>query len=62
MSMSNGGKKIADSLYTIPNGYQLYKDTGYQEYCVIDVTNFQPTNKTRSKELFENKKVLNLEI
>ena len=52
-------KSIADESYTIPAGYTLMQDTGYQGYRPEGVTIIQPQKKPRGKELTEEQKESN---
>jgi hypothetical protein len=49
-------KKIADAAYSIPPGFTLAQDTGYQGYCPEGVTIFQPQKKPKGKELTPEQK------
>jgi len=55
-------KTIADSDYTIPAGYTLLQDTGYQGYQPEGVKIIQPQKKTRGKELTAEQKENNRKI
>jgi hypothetical protein len=52
-------KKMADTLYTIPEGFNLWQDTGYQGYRPHGVTINQPIKKPRGKELTQEQKDYN---
>jgi hypothetical protein len=52
-------KKIADDYYTIPKGFTLWQDTGYQGYCPDGVAIRQPIKKPRGRELSESEKDYN---
>jgi hypothetical protein len=49
-------KKIADAAYSIPPGFTLAQDTGYQGYRLEGVTIFQPQKKPKGKELTPEQK------
>jgi hypothetical protein len=49
-------KRIADTAYSIPPGYTLAQDTGYQGYRPEGVTVFQPQKKPKGKELTPEQK------
>jgi hypothetical protein len=55
-------KTIADNEYTIPPGYTLLQDTGYQGYQPEGVKIIQPQKKTRGKELTQEQKDSNRQI
>ena len=55
-------KTIADHAYTIPAGYTLVQDTGYQGYQPEGVKIIQPQKKPRGKELTEEQKSSNRQI
>jgi hypothetical protein len=55
-------KTIADSYYTIPRGYSLAQDTGYQGYKPEGVTIIQPTKKPGGKDLTQEQKSENQKI
>jgi hypothetical protein len=55
-------KTIADSAYTIPAGYTLVQDTGYQGYRPDGVKIIQPQKKPRGKDLTEEQKESNRQI
>jgi hypothetical protein len=55
-------KTIADTEYTIPAGYTLLQDTGYQGYRPEGVEIIQPQKKPRGKELTEEQKSVNRQI
>jgi hypothetical protein len=55
-------KKIADLQYTIPKGFELWQDTGYQGYCPEGVTIIQPAKKPKGKELSADQKSTNKRI
>jgi hypothetical protein len=55
-------KKIADLAYTIPAGYTLLQDTGYQGYRPEGVKIIQPKKKPKGKELTEEEKSVNRKI
>jgi hypothetical protein len=55
-------KKAADLYYSIPAGFTLLQDTGYQGYCPEGVRVIQPQKKPRGKELTEEQKCRNREI
>ena len=52
-------KKMADTLYTIKQGFNLWQDTGYQGYKPDGVIINQPIKKPRGKELTEQQKEYN---
>jgi hypothetical protein len=49
-------KKIADTYYSIPKGFTLWQDTGYQGYQPEGVLIQQPLKKPRGKELTAQQK------
>jgi hypothetical protein len=55
-------KTIADNEYTIPEGYTLLQDTGYQGYQPEGVKIIQPQKKSRGKELTQEQKDNNRQI
>jgi hypothetical protein len=55
-------KTIADDAYTIPAGYTLVQDTGYQGYQPEGVKIIQPQKKPRGKELTQEQKNNNRQI
>jgi hypothetical protein len=55
-------KTIADNFYTIPAGYTLAQDTGYQGYRPEGVKILQPVKKPRGKELTTEQKRSNQQI
>ena len=55
-------KTIADDEYTIPCGYTLIQDTGYQGYKPEGVKIIQPEKKPRGKELTKEQKESNRQI
>jgi hypothetical protein len=55
-------KRIADENYTIPEGFTLYQDTGYQGYRPEGVTVIQPMKKPPGKELTKEQKENNRRI
>ena len=55
-------KTIADNEYTIPPGYTLLQDTGYQGYQPEGVKIIQPQKKLRGKELTQEQKNNNRQI
>jgi hypothetical protein len=55
-------KRIADENYTIPPGYTLWQDCGYQGYQPDGVTIVQPVKKPKGKELSEEQKETNRTI
>jgi hypothetical protein len=55
-------KTIADNDYTIPCGYTLFQDTGYQGYRPEGVNIIQPQKKPRGKELTKEQKEENRQI
>jgi hypothetical protein len=55
-------KTVADTAYTIPAGYTLVQDTGYQGYQPQGVKIIQPQKKPRGKELTEEQKDNNRQI
>jgi hypothetical protein len=55
-------KKIADIDYTVPPGYTLVQDTGYQGYQPEGVIIIQPKKKPKGKDLTEEEKSVNREI
>jgi hypothetical protein len=52
-------KKMADTLYSIQEGFELWQDTGYQGYKPYGVTIHQPIKKPKGKELTEQQKEYN---
>ncbi len=52
-------KKLADTHYSIPKGFTLWQDTGYQGYRPEGVTIQQPMKKPRGKELTAQQKQTN---
>jgi hypothetical protein len=54
-------KRMAED-YTIPSGFILWQDTGYQGYAPEGVDIVQPTKKPKGKELSEEQKHLNSAI
>lgn len=52
-------KKIADTHYSIPRGFTLWQDTGYQGYRPQGVNIQQPTKKPRGKPLTAQQKETN---
>jgi hypothetical protein len=55
-------KAIADEAYTIPAGYTLVQDTGYQGYCPEGVKIIQPQKKPKGKDLTVDEKEKNRQI
>jgi hypothetical protein len=55
-------KTIADSAYSIPLGYTLVQDTGYQGYQPEGVKIIQPQKKPRGKDLTREQKESNRRI
>ena len=55
-------KTIADTAYSIPAGYTLVQDSGYQGYQPEGVKIIQPLKKSRGKELTREQKELNQQI
>jgi hypothetical protein len=55
-------KTIADSAYSIPPGYTLLQDTGYQGYRPEGVKIIQPKKKSKGKDLTEEEKEENRKI
>lgn len=55
-------KKIADTCYSIPKGYKLWQDTGYQGYKPEGVIIAQPYKKPKGKELTKEQKDYNRTI
>jgi hypothetical protein len=55
-------KTIADIDYTIPAGYTLFQDTGYQGYRPDGVKIIQPKKKPKGKELTKEEKSANMKI
>jgi len=55
-------KKIADIAYSIPAGFKLLQDTGYQGYAPFGVEIIQPKKKPKGKELTKEEKEINKEI
>ncbi|MDR1169453.1 MAG: transposase family protein [Prevotellaceae bacterium] len=49
-------KKTADAAYSIPPGFTLAQDTGYQGYCPEGITVVQPQKKPKGKELTPEQK------
>jgi hypothetical protein len=52
-------KKIADTAYSIPRGFTLVQDTGYQGYRPEGVTVVQPVKKPKGKKLTAQQKQSN---
>jgi hypothetical protein len=52
-------KKIADSYYSIPQGFNLWQDSGYQGYRPEGVTIRQPLKKPKGRELRAEQKEQN---
>jgi hypothetical protein len=55
-------KTIADSEYTVPPGYTLFQDTGYQGYRPEGVKIIQPKKKPKGKDLTKEEKDANRKI
>jgi hypothetical protein len=55
-------KKMADTLYTIKQGFTLWQDTGYQGYNPDGVSIQQPIKKPKGKQLTEQQKDYNRSI
>lgn len=55
-------KKIADKQYSIPTGFELWQDTGYQGYKKQGVAIVQPMKKPKGKELTKEQKEENRRI
>ena len=55
-------KRIADESYTIPEGFTLAQDTGYQGYAPEGVKIIQPKKKPKGKDLTEDEKIRNRKI
>ena len=55
-------KTIADSAYSIPSGYTIVQDTGYQGYRPAGVKIIQPQKKPKGKELTKEQKDENRKI
>jgi len=55
-------RTIADNKYTIPTGYTLLQDTGYQDFQPEGVKIIQPQKKPRGKELTQEQKDNNRQI
>lgn len=55
-------KTIADTSYTIPSGFTLLQDSGYQGYAPFGVEIIQPQKKPKGKELTKEQKERNKEI
>lgn len=55
-------KKLTDTAYQIPAGYELWQDTGYQGYAPSGVKIHQPMKKPRGKTLNEEQKEYNRTI
>jgi hypothetical protein len=55
-------KTIADNAYSIPPGYTLVQDTGYQGYRPEGVKIIQPQKKPKGKELTKEQKDTNQKI
>jgi hypothetical protein len=55
-------KTIADQAYTIPPGYTIVQDTGYQGYQPEGVKVIQPKKKPKGKALTEEEKEVNRQI
>jgi hypothetical protein len=52
-------KRIADESYTVPRGFTLFQDTGYQGYQPEGVRIIQPQKKSAGKELTGEQKARN---
>ena len=52
-------KKVADNHYSIPKGFTLWQDLGYQGYCPEGVTLQQPQKKPRAGQLSGEQKEQN---
>jgi len=55
-------KTIADTAYSIPSGFTLLQDSGYQGYAPSGVEIIQPQKKPKGKELTKEQKDRNREI
>ena len=55
-------KKISDENYRIPEGFELWQDTGYQGYRPEGVKIVQPMKKPKGKELTREQKGENKRI
>jgi hypothetical protein len=55
-------KTIADRHYTIPPGFSLYQDSGYQGYRPAGVYIIQPAKKPKGKDLTQEQKDNNRKI
>lgn len=55
-------KNIADNHYTIPNGFTLVQDSGYQGYAPDGIKIIQPKKKPKGKELTKEEKDTNRQI
>jgi len=55
-------KKIADIAYSIPAGFKLLQDSGYQGYAPFGVEIIQPKKKPKGKDLTKEEKERNREI
>jgi hypothetical protein len=55
-------KTIADTAYSIPAGFTLLQDSGYQGYAPFGVKIIQPQKKPKGKELTEEEKERNRKI
>ena len=55
-------KTIADTAYSIPAGFTLLQDSGYQGYEPSGVKIIQPQKKPKGKELTQEQKARNREI
>jgi hypothetical protein len=55
-------KTIADTAYSIPAGFTLLQDSGYQGYAPLGVKIIQPQKKPKGKELSKEQKARNREI
>ena len=55
-------KTIADTSYSIPAGFTLLQDSGYQGYAPLGVEIIQPQKKPKGKELTKEQKERNREI
>jgi len=55
-------KTIADTSYSIPAGFTLFQDSGYQGYAPLGVQVIQPKKKPKGKNLTMEEKERNREI
>lgn len=55
-------KKVADTHYTIPSGFEVWQDTAYQGFAPVGVRIHQPIKKPRGQELSTEQKAFNRKI